>query len=345
MPTEEEVAEMFDALVSNGLEFVEASIEELLANRQTFSVAHFATGVELLLKARLFKEHWTLVAADPHGCAWTGLKDGTVSTTPASDLCDALTRVTGTPLADEKVTFKGIFDHRNRALHFIPSPDRAGVAAEQCSAWYSLHNLLTHARRWGQHFEPYADRVRAIDARMLEYRPYLQARFDAQSTRLAGLDKAGRVFECPACHFRSAVLPDKARMISAFECPVCNAEDYVALVSCGARIPLEEIPLDCSCGGEHDREELLEALDPTPSLGPKDSLTYEADRGYCGECLDLEISVAPQAGGYVCVNCGVEFEAAAISRCDWCNETWANYDTEFSYYTGCEWCDGHSPRD
>ena len=152
------------------------------------------------------------------------------------------------------------------------------------------------------------------------------------------------MFDCPACHFRSAVLPDKTRTVSEFACPVCKAEGHVALVSCGARVSLEEIPLECDCGEEHDREELLEALDPTPALRPKEQLVYEADRAYCGECLDFEVSVGPQAGGYVCVNCGVESEANALSRCDCCNELWVGYDTEFSYYTGCEWCDGNAPK-
>ena len=41
----------------------------------------------LCSKARLFHEHWTLIAVKPHGCAWTSVKDGTVRTLHASDLC------------------------------------------------------------------------------------------------------------------------------------------------------------------------------------------------------------------------------------------------------------------
>jgi hypothetical protein len=338
MPTPQEIDEMFDALVKNGLEFIEASIDEL-AQKPTFSVAHFATGVELFLKARLFREHWSLVATTPHGCNWTALKDGTVTTVAASALCTTITTITGIALRNEQPVFQAVFDHRNRVLHFLPPGGRAGIAAEQLRAWYLLHGLLR--QRWDAVFSNYHAEIDALDQKLLANRQYLQVRFNEQAQPLNGLTAAGRVFQCPACQFAAAVLPQNPPTVSAFECRVCKTRSHAAEFPCGVWVGIEELPNQCACGEEHHQEELLEILDPTPALKPKHMLDYEPNRAYCGECLPMESTVAPQGGAYICVGCGVEWEAAEFSTCDCCKARWAGYDTEFSYYTGCEFCDGH----
>jgi hypothetical protein len=120
MPSKDEVDKVFEALVVNGLDFIERSARELEEDPK-FSIAHFATGLELLLKARLFAEHWSLTATDPHSCSWTGLKEGRVHTVQASDLCSAIRTTTGTSFQYSKATFAAVFAHRNKALHWIPS--------------------------------------------------------------------------------------------------------------------------------------------------------------------------------------------------------------------------------
>lgn len=142
MPTNQEKAEVFKALVENGLAFIERAASEL-PKEPTFSIAHFATGLELLLKARLFAEHWTLIATNPQGSPWSAITSGDAHTLQASDLCAAVTSTTGTSLNHEKDVFEKVFRHRNRVLHFVPPADLTEVEAEQCRAWYRLHHLLS----------------------------------------------------------------------------------------------------------------------------------------------------------------------------------------------------------
>ncbi len=54
--------EFFDSLVCNAIDFLEMSVQEI-EKRPKYSVIHFATSVELFLKARLLREHWSLVVA------------------------------------------------------------------------------------------------------------------------------------------------------------------------------------------------------------------------------------------------------------------------------------------
>lgn len=342
-PTREQLDEVFSALVNNGFDFFVRSAHEL-AKDQKFSIAHFATGVELLLKAVLFHEHWTLIATEPHNCMWTGVKDGTVYTIQASELCSAITATTGTPLNHEKAALEAVFKHRNRVLHWAPNGDLATTVAEQCLAWHHLRTLLTGP--WKDPFEQFQARIDENEKLLRDHRTYLQVRFDQQKKKLDGLEKAARVLTCPTCRFRAGVAEVGGQRVVSFECLVCGYTASAARVACEALFALEDLTVeDCRCGETHDREQLLDALDPTPPMKPKEMAMYEPDRGYCGECLEVEPTVAPNGDGYVCVVCGATFESSDSSTCEWCNQRWFGWDSEGSYYSGCEHCDGRGMDD
>ncbi|HRI07205.1 MAG TPA: hypothetical protein PKW35_05265 [Nannocystaceae bacterium] len=342
-PSHEQLAEVFNALVTNGFDFFVRSAHELVKD-QKFSIAHFATGLELLLKAALFHEHWTLIATDPHNCAWTGVKDGTVRTIQASDLCAVITSTTGTPLNHEKAAFESVFKHRNRVLHWAPNGDLAATVAEQCLAWHHLRNLL--AGSWKEPFEPFQKRIDEVEKLLRAHRLYLQVRFDQHEKKLRGMENARRLLMCPTCGFRAGVATDGTERVISFECLVCGYTGSAARVACDALYALDDLPVDsCECGDTHDREQLLDALDPTPLLRPKEMSFYEPDRGHCGECFDIELTVAPNGGSYVCIACGMQFDPEDSTNCEWCNERWFGWDSEGSYLTGCEHCDGHGMED
>ena len=47
-------------LMDNALEFLNVAVDEI-QERPKFSIIHFHAGVELIFKARLLAEHWSLV--------------------------------------------------------------------------------------------------------------------------------------------------------------------------------------------------------------------------------------------------------------------------------------------
>jgi hypothetical protein len=342
-PTPEQLHEVFAALVGNGLDFFLRSAHEL-DQEQKFAIAHFATGVELLLKGRLFHEHWTLIATTPHECAWTSVKDGTVRTLQASDLCAVITTTTGTPLNHQKTAFEAVFNHRNRVLHWAPTGDLGATVAEQCLAWYHLRALLVGP--WTRTFAAFAKRIEEVEQQLRAHRSYLEVRYEQIENTLKGLAKARCLLQCPACDFNAGAVDDDKQRVQAFECRVCGYTAHAARVSCGALLPLDSLPVDdCECGADHDREQLLDDLDPTPLLSPKEMSTYEANRGHCGECLEVEATVAPDGEGYACVSCGARFEGGDAAQCECCNEQWFGWDSEGSYLLGCEHCDGTGDAD
>lgn len=337
-PTDKELKEVLNALVTNGFDFLERSAAELV-QEQKFSIAHFATGLELLLKAGLFREHWTLIGVHPHSCAWTSVKDGSVRTIQASDLCGAITSTTGEPLKHQDKAFRTVFDHRNRVLHWAPDGDLTATVAEQCRAWHHLRGLLTDS--WQEDFAPYKNRIEKIEKLLLAHRSYLDVRFEQQETKLTGMGKARRLLSCPSCNFRSGVAEKSEDRVVPFECLVCGFQGSAARFACRGLFALDDLPvLECECGERHDRQDLLDELDPTPALSPKEMSTYEADRGHCGECSGFEATVAPDGAGYICVACGTRFDSEDSSHCEHCDTRWFGWDNEGSGLSGCELCEG-----
>lgn len=331
-PTREQLDEVYTALVTNGFDFFVRSAHEL-AQDQKFSIAHFATGLELLLKAALFHEHWALIATEPHSCAWTGVKEGTVRTIQASDLCAAVTSATGTPLNREKAAFDAVFKHRNRVLHWAPNSDLASTVAEQCLAWHHLRALLSGP--WSNAFGGFEMRIHEVESLLRAHRQYLQVRYDQNESKLKGMETARRLLTCPTCSFRAAVAEDEEERVVAFECLVCDYTGAAARVVCGALYALDDLPVEeCGCGERHDRKDLVNELDTSD---PRE----DRDRGHCGECLVPEETVVLDGASYVCVACGARFDHEHMASCQWCSERWFGWDPEGSYLTGCEHCGGH----
>ncbi|MXJ36394.1 hsdR, partial [Escherichia coli] len=62
-PRPHELSPDVQALINNGLEFLDKAREELEASKAKFSVVSFWTAVEILLKVPLVHEHWSLVCS------------------------------------------------------------------------------------------------------------------------------------------------------------------------------------------------------------------------------------------------------------------------------------------
>jgi len=56
--------DIFDSLTRNAFDFLERGISEFDKSPK-YSVIHFCAAVEMLLKARLMKEHWSLIVSKP----------------------------------------------------------------------------------------------------------------------------------------------------------------------------------------------------------------------------------------------------------------------------------------
>lgn len=62
-------------LIENAIDFIKKSLEEFETNLK-YSIIHFAIGVELILKARLMNEHWSLTLENIDRISFQNFLDG-----------------------------------------------------------------------------------------------------------------------------------------------------------------------------------------------------------------------------------------------------------------------------
>lgn len=297
------------------------------------SVAHFATGLELLLKARLYAVHWTLIADDPHKCKWSDLKNGTGKTIQASNLCKTINTVTDTHLSRASAAFEPVFAHRNRVLHWLPSPDREMIALEQMKAWHELQILLLGV--WRDVFGAVEVRVTRVEHSMRRHAKYLKTRYEAIGEGvLRGAKHQGRLRTCSQCGYEAAVVDDREHVVAKCECLVCEHDLLVVRFACTARVPLLDLPIECHCGAEHTHEEVIEMLQPEKELSPKESL-IERDPARCGECCG-DLPVVALEAALLCVECGLTF--GSLESCERCGADWVGLDLDGSGQLGCPSC-------
>ncbi|MFE0601662.1 serine/arginine repetitive matrix protein 1 [Streptomyces sp. NPDC058892] len=84
-----------------------------------YAVLHLQAAVEVLFKARLLAEHWTLVFTNPHDATRKALKEATLNSVSTEKAIIRLRNIVGVPITDkEQKALNKLGDDRNKLQHF-----------------------------------------------------------------------------------------------------------------------------------------------------------------------------------------------------------------------------------
>lgn len=338
------VVDPFDSLTRSALDFVTQAAKQL-KSAPKFAVINLATAIELFLKARLVREHWSLVVSRPDKASQTAFQNGSFQSVGLDDAIDRLRNVAGEALArHEEACFRELRDHRNKLVHFyhetyLDRPDAASlasIAAEQCRAWFLLKRLLES--RWRDAFRPYSKEIGRVQKLIAKNREYLQGKYLALREEIEAEIKSGVDYEtCAACGQYSSQRTRHIDPLIGSACAVCERRhDYieVACPNCATLVRVEELGEgECqSCGYKTTLAWLID------KYGPYEDPKEDPETGFCGHCENFDVrSVVPLGDTFVCLSCLGEH--SGIGRCGWCAEFVAG-DLESSYLSGCFMCDG-----
>lgn len=168
-------------LIENGFEFLEKAISQF-HKEPKFSVINFCIATELFLKARLMKEHWSLVVStNPNISAF---KSGNFKSINFTEILPKIENITGEKF-DQEITsfFNGLANHRNKMVHFyhdFSSKKKSKelieqIAIGQSSGWHHLSNLL---EKWKFIFKPYNERINEINSKMKQHEIYIKTVYE-----------------------------------------------------------------------------------------------------------------------------------------------------------------------
>lgn len=349
------IEEVFDKIVTNAIDFLEKSVEEL-NQKPKYSIINFCSAVELFIKARLAAEHWTLIVTKNQTPNHDKVISGDFKSVTLDEAFEKLETVLNSPLHDREILiFKKLFSHRNKAVHFyhdahINEEKMIGliqeIAKEQLNAWYYLYEILK--KRWTESFEHRFIEIDKINTKLKAHREFLNVVYNNILSEISRLKETGVTFEiCPSCGYESQKHDNikRDRPYYSAQCLVCDIE-MNSLV-----IPCSEVECDsdvlfvgegfATCSScETDLSPIdieRELRDEVNSYIAAKSGEYYEDANCC-ECGESE-SVIQVSGteDYFCCSCLTVFDE--IFFCEWCN-TPSTSMTEDSFLTGCDYCEG-----
>src|SRR5665213_2704851 len=111
------------SLVENGLDFIESSLGHIIKKssqrNMKYAILHLFSGVLLILKERVRREHWALIFANPTNANKEKYLKGEFNSVNFDQLITLIKDVCGVqiPEDDEKALVK-LRNERNRAEHF-----------------------------------------------------------------------------------------------------------------------------------------------------------------------------------------------------------------------------------
>ena len=292
---------------SNGLDYLVDVVDRLAtdpgvlpdARALKYAVLHLQAATEVFLKARLQRDHWTLVFKKPETASRTAFDSGKIeSSCSTEEAFTRLTRITGLALPDKALeAVKGLAKVRNALQHY-------GLTA-------SAHSVESHAAEVLNFLLPFIadhllpdleDEQRAEAERSLVLVRGRVQRIDAYLTkrrnelRIELKDVQDRTVSCPECEQLALVLGDSRPgcrfCLKTWDDPGVAAEEYA----------WQRYGLDPCLPGADEAGEAI----------------------YCPDCEHEAMTIAvtaaqPKAPAYLCFSCATVFADEDLTACEgWC---------------------------
>lgn len=336
---------IFTSLVQNAFDFLDRSVQDFEKSPK-FSVVHFCAALEMLLKARLMREHWSLIVSKPESANRTKFMQGDFASVSLEQSWDRLRDVAGVYIPTEATrSFQVIAKHRNKLVHFYHAEMnadqevRAQIVSEQGRAWFHLHKLLT---TWTQ-FSTYSDAIERAERNLRTHRKYLKAKFDELASDLTRLKSVGySLCTCPACMLNAATSEPGDTGLKTWDCMVCEHEFITVKTTCphcGEETEIADNRRCPLCDEDISAEELASELeDEADAYLAAKGRVDATPLGNCSFC-DGYHTVVHCDGRYLCTECFSVTDD--VEYCGWCGEP-NNGDMNETNYTGCNHCDGYS---
>ena len=344
-----ELSQDVQALINNGLDFLDKAREELEASKPKFSVVSFWTAVEILLKVPLAHEHWSLVCSPKKPIKKQSYLAGDFQSVTYEETRERLKDVLEKPLDKQTdVAFDKVRKHRNRVVHFyhqtFTEAEQSRILKEQADAWFALNRLLRD--EWKVIFGVKHNWKLAFgETRLIKGNEfYAQVRLKQVKPELEQLaGKNIQITTCSECNQHAAVkeaeiVSNENRKLEVTRCKVCTSSLRQITLACpNCKKPQLLTEADdnfcCKhCGYILNKYELLDE-ETYHSLDEQQISVFPAG---CTNCM-IPDSVCKFGDGYLCSQCFLFYNELHVCGC--CDHL-SDSVPQLSHIRGCEFCDG-----
>lgn len=338
---------VFDDITVNAIDYLKNSTDEFEA-KPKYSLIHFITSLELFIKARLLKEHWTLLLDNVDKGTFENFMQGELITIDFKTAHSRLTNILQQPLSKKEFDcFEKLRKHRNKLIHFF-NKDYSGkskkvksqVLFERSEGWYYLYRLLTE--KWKDEFKDHIAEIESVNKKISKSKTFWKGKFSALKEEIDLEEKRGTIFQgCYFCGFKAVRLNEIMEHLYDGRCLICNNISSHLEIKCSNedcnQINYVRDAFECCffCETPIELDYLRETYEP---FRTQKDMRYDDYDVHCTECYECEPTVIEFDSKYLCLSCLGLFES--LSCCDWCNTQFAGQIAEGTYFRGCEFCGG-----
>ena len=310
------------AVVENGLDFLGHAVEEMAKSPadNKYSAIHLFGAIEVLIKARLIREHWTLVCKNVDGATLSGFKNGDVPTVDGMQGLKRLESSVGIVMSKQQMqNVDAVRRLRNRVAHFaVVAIDPVAIKTELARGldfvvWFLEKQILPDAP--ADEAELIKDSLSEIASVLGEIKAFVAERL---ATLKAELDAAELLLVCPRCLQGCLTVLDGGKCLFCWWNPddsEAAADEYVvgvlnlssyAVIKDGGEWPVTECP-------ECEVRAFVEGAVVTGGQMTKTGGSYSDP-------------------DFLCFNCGFHCSYDLVDRCSSCG-VWTT--SEFAMCSDC----------
>lgn len=150
-----------ELLLASGIEFIEQAVTDFKAGNYKFSVIHFGSGIEVIMKARICQSDYRLILGNKHKHAsLKEFRSGSCFTISPDKCMTVLQNDLSVLLPRDGEIWKDMADFRNRAIHFVLEGVDDQLRILHYHGFYDLKRFVVQ-----QHlpFQKYRKRLQKLD--------------------------------------------------------------------------------------------------------------------------------------------------------------------------------------
>ena len=291
-------------LLENALDFIYVALERLSQDKLSkqdlkYGLLHLSSGVELLFKEALRREHWSLIFRDPDQATIEALNSGDFKSVDFESCIKRLQNIANVKQLSkpQQAELLGFRQKRNRLEHFgITGPSDAVIAssAHLMSTVVDFMRDQLEPDKWDQPCKNYYDR---ITRKLYEFKGFVDHRNEEIKPPLKQARKNSTVVICSSCFQQALVLGESSQpncLFCRYEASPADAADAWVRIILGTN--LYEVEKE---GGEYPIHDCPECDEETL-----------VDTGDAGPTFDIE--------RYICFACGSVYRRSSMRYCDTC---------------------------
>jgi hypothetical protein len=299
-------------LLGNGLDFVWSAVEHLETahgRKLKYAILHLVAGVELILKERLRREHWSLIFEKPEKAHRAAFEAGNFVSVSMDGCVRRLSAVCDVGISNRhRERLSALKEHRNRLEHFGIAESAEALIAVTNAVLSFLLDFISSELQIPALSDEEQSTLNRIRRKLGDLQTFVDKRWKAIGPVVEAADTP--VVQCPACLETAAIVSE------GIDCKFCGhrqaakdaadeyigavlGESYYSTIKEGGEWPLYECP-ECS----------------------SETLVDQADRDGI-------------ANRFVCFDCGQTWGVTDLRFCDSCGRP---YRREEDGATICDDC-------